>query len=65
MLCTGDRSVAVSAKKLHFFENREKFMKKWVVLLLLASLAVSGCNTVAGVGKDLERAGEAIQDISR
>lgn len=37
-------------------------MKKWIVLLLLASLALSGCNTLAGVGKDLERAGEAIQD---
>jgi predicted small secreted protein len=37
-------------------------MKKWAVLLLLISLALSGCNTLAGVGKDLERAGEAIQD---
>lgn len=37
-------------------------MKKWAVLLLLISLALSGCNTMAGVGKDLEKAGEAIQD---
>ena len=37
-------------------------MKKWAVLLLLINLALSGCNTLAGVGKDLERAGEAIQD---
>jgi|LGVE01.1.fsa_nt_gb predicted small secreted protein len=37
-------------------------MKKWAVLLILISLALSGCNTMAGVGKDLEKAGEAIQD---
>lgn len=37
-------------------------MKKWAVLLLLISLALSGCNTLAGVGKDLEKAGEAIQE---
>ncbi len=37
-------------------------MKKWAVLLLLISLALSGCNTMTGVGKDLEKAGEAIQD---
>ncbi|MCD4687734.1 MAG: entericidin A/B family lipoprotein [Desulfuromonadaceae bacterium] len=37
-------------------------MKKWAVLLLLIGLALSGCNTMAGVGKDLEKAGEAIQD---
>ncbi len=37
-------------------------MKKWAVLLLLMSLALSGCNTLAGVGKDLEKAGEAIQN---
>jgi predicted small secreted protein len=29
-------------------------------LLLLASLT-AGCNTIAGVGKDLEKAGETIQ----
>lgn len=37
-------------------------MKIWVVLVLLTSLALSGCNTLAGVGKDLEKAGEAIQE---
>ena len=40
-------------------------MKKWAMLLLLVSLALSGCNTLAGVGKDLERAGEAIQDSAK
>ena len=36
-------------------------------LLALVALAVSttGCNTVEGAGKDIERAGEEIQDTSR
>ena len=34
----------------------------WVLILLGAFVAaVSGCNTVKGVGKDTEKAGEAIQ----
>lgn len=40
-------------------------MKKMTVLLLLISLALTGCNTLAGVGKDLERAGEAIQESAK
>ncbi len=42
------------------------------LLAILAALAVigplstlSGCNTVAGAGKDIERSGEKIQDGSR
>ena len=27
--------------------------------------AISGCNTVAGAGKDIERGGEAVQDSAR
>ena len=30
-------------------------------VLLFAGFALAGCNTVAGVGKDLEKAGEAVQ----
>lgn len=30
--------------------------------LLLASLPLAGCNTIEGLGKDTEAAGEAIQD---
>ncbi|MEZ4485494.1 MAG: entericidin A/B family lipoprotein [Syntrophotaleaceae bacterium] len=40
-------------------------MNKWVVLMLLTCLALSGCNTLAGVGKDLEKAGEAIQESAK
>lgn len=35
-------------------------MKSLVGLLLLAAV-VSGCNTVQGIGKDVEQGGEAIQ----
>lgn len=30
-------------------------------LVVLLALALAGCNTIRGVGKDLERAGEAVQ----
>lgn len=39
---------------------------KGVVLTVAAVFAIglSGCNTMEGVGKDLESAGEAIQDAA-
>jgi predicted small secreted protein len=33
-----------------------------LALALLGAFAVSGCNTMKGLGKDTERAGEKIQD---
>lgn len=33
--------------------------------VVVALSAVSACNTVAGVGKDVERGGEKIQDTAR
>lgn len=36
-------------------------MKIKAALLVLVGVMLAGCNTVAGVGKDVERAGEAIQ----
>ncbi|MBX3663329.1 MAG: entericidin A/B family lipoprotein [Burkholderiales bacterium] len=36
-------------------------LMKRVIMLMVAMLVLAGCNTVAGVGKDVERAGEAIQ----
>lgn len=36
-------------------------MKKWLVLVLAASFVLAGCNTVAGAGKDIQRAGESIE----
>jgi predicted small secreted protein len=52
-----------------FFKGKVK-MKKiasilFLTVVLLASLfAIAGCNTVEGVGKDIERGGEAIQDVA-
>jgi len=44
-----------------------KAMLKTTALLLLISLgssALTACHTVKGAGKDIERAGEEIQDAS-
>jgi len=35
-------------------------MKKFLFLVMVAAV-LSACNTVAGIGKDLEKGGEAIQ----
>lgn len=39
-------------------------MAKWTTLLL-AVLVLAGCNTINGMGKDLEQAGEAVQKSSK
>ena len=41
-------------------------MKNLLALIVAGAfaLSVTGCNTVAGVGKDIERGGEKIQDAS-
>lgn len=38
-------------------------MKKVLTLMALA-LLISACNTVNGIGKDLEKAGQAVQKTS-
>ncbi|MFT3761150.1 MAG: entericidin A/B family lipoprotein [Pseudoxanthomonas sp.] len=35
-----------------------------VVLMMLAAMLVAGCNTVAGVGKDVQKAGEKVEDTA-
>lgn len=42
-------------------------MKKLTAVLFLASmvLILSACNTVNGAGKDIQKAGEVIQDSSK
>jgi len=35
------------------------------VLLLVACLMVSGCNTMKGLGKDIKKAGEALEDAAK
>jgi entericidin B len=33
--------------------------------LAIAPLTITGCNTVAGAGKDIERGGEAVHDTAK
>jgi len=40
-------------------------MKRIACLLVLAAVVLAGCNTVAGVGKDIEKGGEAIQKSTK
>lgn len=39
-------------------------MQKLFFLVLIA-ISLAGCNTVAGIGKDLEKGGEAIQKSTK
>jgi len=38
----------------------ESIMKKWLSCLAIVAL-LAGCNTIHGIGKDIEKGGEAIQ----
>ncbi len=43
-------------------------MKRSIALLLLALFSIamlSGCNTVAGAGKDVQKAGEKVEDAAK
>ena len=41
-------------------------MKRLVPILLLALMSVlAGCNTMQGLGKDVERGGEKLQDEAK
>ncbi len=44
---------------------KETNMKRIAFIFVLLSVVLAGCNTVAGVGKDVERAGEAIQKSTK
>jgi entericidin A len=37
---------------------------KIILLALLAAFALSGCNTIAGVGQDVKKAGEVVSDTA-
>jgi predicted small secreted protein len=42
------------------------FRKTLAILTLLGMLGmVAGCNTIEGMGKDIERGGEATQDTAK
>lgn len=41
-------------------------MNRLITLMLMcAGLALTGCNTIAGAGKDIESGGEKVQDTAR
>jgi entericidin A len=49
-------------------DPQEDPMKRLTALLLLAMFSIatlSACNTVQGVGKDVQKAGEAVEDAGR
>jgi entericidin B len=35
-----------------------------VICTILMGLALAGCNTLHGVGEDVEQGGEAVQDVA-
>ena len=54
------------SENLSDFHVKERFMKSFTALVLIASLmALSGCNTVKGVGQDLQKAGSAIEGAAK
>ncbi len=40
-------------------------MKAIIALVAALAFTLGGCNTVAGVGKDIERGGEKVQDTAK
>ncbi len=40
-------------------------MKKIIFILLTASVALAGCNTIQGIGKDVEKLGEKVQEAGK
>jgi predicted small secreted protein len=46
------------------YDFRRRTMKLLTMLLLAASFAVAGCNTMSGFGKDVEKAGDSIDDAA-
>ena len=44
---------------------RKKREMKTFVMLMLAVFVLAGCNTMSGVGKDMQAAGQKIEDASK
>jgi len=40
-------------------------MKKTIALIAALALTLAGCNTIRGIGQDIEKGGEAIQKASK
>ena len=44
---------------------KENTMKSMIAVLFAAALTLTGCNTVEGIGQDLEKAGESIEKAAK
>ncbi|OZA28920.1 MAG: entericidin EcnAB [Hydrogenophilales bacterium 17-64-11] len=40
-------------------------MKPMIAVLIAAALVLAGCNTVRGMGQDIEKAGESVQKATK
>lgn len=40
-------------------------MKKLALVVIALAFGVAGCNTLNGIGKDVEKLGEKVQDASK
>jgi predicted small secreted protein len=40
---------------------KENTMKPIIAILIAAALTLAGCNTIQGIGQDIEKAGGAIE----
>jgi predicted small secreted protein len=45
--------------------SRNKWYFVGLILTYLSTFALSACNTIEGVGRDVEAAGDAIEDTAR
>lgn len=51
-----------AAKPTHLLEID---MRKLLALVLIASAMLAGCNTIAGMGKDIESGGSAVEGAAK
>ena len=65
MVARGLLIVRLGGESHHYFNNREGTVMARKLIYCFAALALSACNTMTGVGKDVERGGEKIQEGSK
>jgi predicted small secreted protein len=47
------------------FQTGDRIMLNRIVGLVLLGITLAGCNTMAGMGRDIERGGQELQQESR
>jgi entericidin A len=49
-----------------YFDERVNTMKRFaLIFLMIAAANLSACNTMQGVGKDVQKAGEKLEDAAK